>query len=159
MVKLTFFALLCRITAKLNDAVAIYITIWGTVAYLMVAIPGIAILIDGKEVGRVTAMAKGMLFPMYISLVMTMWAWVSESLQASVSRQMSCTFMEIFNLYFLQVIKLDHCLFYCNWPGAPMRLKKIILLLKIRLNNPPVIRGPLFVINWEFLSNVRRIGQ
>lgn len=74
-----------RITSRLDASINGYITILGTIAYLMVGIPGIAIFIEGKEIGWLRAFAKGAIYPVYVSCVMSSWAWVSGKLEDSVS--------------------------------------------------------------------------
>ena len=54
-----------------------------------------------------------------------------------------------------QVEDLKEALFNCNWTGAPMRVRKLILLYKVLLNQPNNIDAPPFsVLNLELLCDV-----
>lgn len=54
-----------------------------------------------------------------------------------------------------QVGEVDNALYNCNWTGAPMKVKRLILMYKIRTCTPTCIRGgPYFIMNWKYFSEV-----
>lgn len=50
---------------------------------------------------------------------------------------------------------MDQALYNCNWTVAPLRVKKLLLLYKIRMSKPAFIKGgPYFVMNWDMFGVV-----
>lgn len=54
---------------------------------------------------------------------------------------------------------MDEALYNCNWTMAPLQMRKLILLYKIRMTKPTFIRGgPFFIMNWELFGEVSHKG-
>lgn len=54
-----------------------------------------------------------------------------------------------------QVERIDFALYNCNWVDAPLKLKKLILIYKIRFSRPNFLKGgPFYVCNLELFCDV-----
>lgn len=73
-----------RITDQFNSFMSPYIFVLSISSYIMISISGVSILIQSKD-GWFSAIAHSIVFPVYVALVVGIWALIGEMLTDSVS--------------------------------------------------------------------------